>query len=326
MGHVLSAPGVDGGVDTATSLRDQQTYAYEQRVSAAVQTLLQPLVGAGHVIVQVSANLNFDAQDTTSESYVQPSAGATPIPLSQTKSIEIYSGSGQVSAGILGPDNIAMPPVTATASPGSYASQSSTTDNAIGRVVQQVKTAPGAVERLSVAVLLDSNVAAKVDAAAVQSLVTNAAGVQTTRGDSVQVSSMAFDTTATKATQKALAAAASKKSMGTLMGYAKDAVIGLIVLGVIFFLMRRAKKAAERSPILSTSERLELDEAHRMLAISAAQTESARVPALVGGPRGQDGIEGRRPAFDNEIGDLVERQPEEVAQLLRGWLADRRGA
>ena len=27
-----------------------------------------------------------------------------------------------------------------------------------------------------------------------------------------------------------------------------------------------------------------------------------------------------------EIGELVERQPEEVAQLLRGWLADRRGS
>jgi len=326
MGHVLSAPGVDGGVDSAASLQDQQTYAYEQRVSAAVQTLLQPVVGVGHVIVQVSANLNFDAQDTTSEAYVQPSAGATAVPLSQTKSIEIYSGSGQVSAGILGPDNIAMPPVTATASPGSYASQSSTTDNAIGRVVQQVKTAPGAVERLSVAVLLDSNVATKIDAAAVQRLVTNAAGVQTARGDSVQVSSMAFDQTAARATQKALTAAASKKSMSALIGYAKDAVLVLIVLGVIFFLMHRAKKAAERSPVLSTSERLELHEAQRMLAISAPQSESARVPALVGGPRGQDGIEARRPAFDSEIGDLVERQPEEVAQLLRGWLADRRGA
>jgi flagellar M-ring protein FliF len=28
--------------------------------------------------------------------------------------------------------------------------------------------------------------------------------------------------------------------------------------------------------------------------------------------------------IDSQIGELVERQPEEVAQLLRGWLADRR--
>ncbi len=27
----------------------------------------------------------------------------------------------------------------------------------------------------------------------------------------------------------------------------------------------------------------------------------------------------------SEIGELIERQPDEVAQLLRSWLADRRG-
>jgi flagellar M-ring protein FliF len=26
----------------------------------------------------------------------------------------------------------------------------------------------------------------------------------------------------------------------------------------------------------------------------------------------------------DEVGDLIDRQPEEVAQILRGWLADRR--
>ena len=34
--------------------------------------------------------------------------------------------------------------------------------------------------------------------------------------------------------------------------------------------------------------------------------------------------EARRVAVQAEVTDLVERQPDEVAQLLRGWLADRR--
>jgi flagellar M-ring protein FliF len=322
-GRVLSAPGVDGGVGGDTSLQDQQTSAYEQRVSTAVESLLQPLVGSGHVIVQVSASLNFDSQDTTSESYVQPSPGTTPVPLSQTKSTEVYSGAGQSTAGVLGPDNIAMPAVSTSASPGTYASQSSTTDNAIGRVVQQVKTAPGAVQHLSVAVLLDSTAGAKVDAAQVKNLVASAAGVQTSRGDSVQVSSMPFDQTATKAAEKQLAAASSRKDMSTLIGYAKDAAIGVVVLALFFFFMRRAKKAAERSPVLTVNERLELEEAHRMLAIAGAHTDLVR--DQIPGPRNHERLE-LKPAFDSEIGDLVERQPEEVAQLLRGWLADRRGA
>ena len=320
-GNVLSAPGVNGALSGATSMQDQQTAAYEQRVSSAVQALLQPLVGPGHVIVQVNASLNFDSQQTTSEQYVQPSPGTSPIPLSETKSSEVYSGTSPNSAGILGPDNIAVP--TASASPGSYSSSSSTTDNAIGRVVQQVNTAPGAVQHLSVAVLLDSSTAAKISTADVQKLVENAAGVQTSRGDSVQVSTMPFDDSAAKAAQKDLAAAAKAKSMNKLIGYGKDGLIGFLVLAAAAFFMRKAKKSQENSPVLSTSERLELEEARRMRAILAAQQDDV-MAELVPGPRGQDRLELGRVELDSEIGELVERQPEEVAQLLRGWLADRR--
>ncbi|HXR42169.1 MAG TPA: flagellar basal-body MS-ring/collar protein FliF [Acidothermaceae bacterium] len=321
-GNVLSAPGVSG-VSGTTGFQDQQTSAYEQRVSSAVQSLLEPLVGAGHVIVQTNATLNFDSQETTSENYVQPSPGTTPIPLSETKSSEVYSGTAPNATGILGPDNIAVPTPSGTASPGTYASNSSTVDNAIGRVVQQVKTAPGAVQHLSVAVLLDSATAAKVNAADVQKLVENAAGVQTSRGDSVQVSTMPFDQTQAEAAKKDLAAAAKSKDMNKLISYGKDGLIGFLVLGAVVFFMRKAKKAQERSPVLSTSERLELEEARKMRALLAAQKDEV-VRELVPGPSGQDRLELGRPSIDSEIGELVERQPEEVAQLLRGWLADRR--
>jgi flagellar M-ring protein FliF len=324
-GNMLSAPGVDGQLSGASSMQAEQTSAYEQRVSGAVQSLLQPLVGPGHVIVQVNASLDFDSQQTTSENWVQPSPGTTPVPLSQTKTSEVYSGNGQTAVGILGPDNLAVPSPSAALSPGTYASQSSTTDNAIGRVVQQVKTAPGAVQHLSVAVLLDSATAAKVNVADVQKLVENAAGVQTSRGDSVQVSTMPFDQTSAKAAQKDLAAAAKSKDMSKLVGYGKDGLIGFLVLAAAAFFMRKAKKAQENSPVLSTSERLELEDARRMRAILAAQQDDNARRELVPGPRaGQDRLELGLSPLDNEIGELVERQPEEVAQLLRGWLADRR--
>lgn len=322
-GHMLSAPGMEGQLSGAGSMQAEQTAAYEQRVSAAVQNLLQPLVGPGHVIVQVHANLDFDQKQTTSENYITPSPGTSPVPISESQSSEVYSGSGQSATGILGTQTIPVP--TASPSPGTYASSSTTRDNAIGRVVEQVKTAPGAVQQMSVAVLLDSATAAKVNVADVQKLVANAAGVQTSRGDSVQVSTMPFDQTAAKAAQKQLQAAAKSKDMNKLIGYGKDGVIGFLILVAVVFFMRKAKKAQERSPLLSTTERLELEDARRMRALVAAQQdELAR--ELTPGPRGGDRepLEIGLPSIDAEIGELVERQPEEVAQLLRGWLADRR--
>lgn len=322
-GDILSMAGSDGQLSGASSIQDQQTSAYEQRVSTAVQNLLQPLVGAGHVIVQTNATLNFDSQETTSENYVQPSPGTTPIPLSETKSVETYSGTNPSSNGILGPDNIAVPVPSTTASPGTYYNGSTTTDNAIGRVVQQVKTAPGAVQHMSVAVLLDSTAAAKVNTGDVQKLVENAAGIVTTRGDSVHVSTMPFDQTAAKTAQQEIAAAKKSKDMNKLIGYGKDGLIGFVVLGAIVFFMRKAKKAREHSPVLGLSERLELEEARKMRALLAARQDEV-VRELVPGPRGNDRLEIARATIDSEIGELVERQPEEVAQLLRGWLADRR--
>jgi flagellar M-ring protein FliF len=326
-GDVLNAPGVDGEATSQSSLQDQQTAAYEARVSNAVQTMLEPIVGAGNVVVKVAANLNFNTQDTESESYPQPVASGTssPLPLSQTKSSETYTGNGGTSAaGILGPDNIAVPSGSASASAGTYLSENSTTDNAIGRVVQQVQTAPGAVTGLQVAVVLNSTAAKGINMSQIQKLVANAAGVQTSRGDSVQVSTLPFDQTQAKANAKALAAAAKSKSMQSLMNYGKTGVLAVILLAVVFLFTRKAKKARSQSSFMTTSERLELEEARRMLALVSSQEELAgqQLPAISPAGRGQ--LELQRPALDAQIGDLVERQPEEVAQLLRGWLADRR--
>lgn len=326
-GDVLNAPGVNGEATSQSSLQDQQTAAYEARVSAAVQTMLEPIVGAGHVVVKVAANLNFDTQNTESESYPQPVASGTvaPLPLSETRNTETYNGtSGNSAAGILGPDNIAVPSGSANPSPGTYVSQDLTTDNAIGRVVQQVQTAPGSVTGLQVAVLLDSAAAKGVNTAQIEKLVANAAGVQTSRGDTVQVSTMPFDQTQAKANAKALAAAAKSKSMNSLINYGKTGVLAVILLAVVFLFMRKAKKARGQSSFMTTSERLELEESRRMLALVSAQDQTGSQLSSGLSPSGQNQLEMQRPALDAQIGDLVERQPEEVAQLLRGWLADRR--
>jgi len=59
---------------------------------------------------------------------------------------------------------------------------------------------------------------------------------------------------------------------------------------------------------------IEAEEAAMLAAAERLALESAAVSPE----------EARRVAVQAEVTDLVERQPDEVAQLLRGWLADRR--
>ena len=89
------------------------------------------------------------------------------------------------------------------AAAGHYSKSDRTVDNAVGTVVTKAQAAPGSVKRLTVAVVLDA-AKAGVNTADIQQLVGNAVGLDTKRGDSVQVSSVAFDTTAAKAAAKQL--------------------------------------------------------------------------------------------------------------------------
>jgi flagellar M-ring protein FliF len=313
-GKVLSAPGEDGQIDAASSLRASQTAAFEQRLASSVQDVLAPVVGSGHAVVRVNADLDFDSRNTQKETYVGD--GTTP-PLSEGTVKETYEGSGGTTGGVLGPDNIAVP--SGAGGTSTYSKEQNTRNNAVGRVVEQIKSAPGQVNRLSVAVLLDEKTAAAIDMSSVQGLVANAAGIDTTRGDSVQVSVLPFDTSNADEVKKALKDAKAASDRAKLMNYGRDALIALIVIAGILLGLRRSRAAAVPAP-LSPDDMRELEEARRLLALTAASRDEEAELALPA-PREPLAIQA---SVADEIGDLVERQPEEVAQLLRGWLADRR--
>jgi flagellar M-ring protein FliF len=223
---------------------------------------------------------------------------------------------------VLGPDNIAVPSGTSTAGTGGsgYLKTSETADSPYGKITEQRKSTPGAVVKQSVAVVVDSAVKG-VNLTTLQQALSSAAGVDTTRGDTISVTSMAFDTTAAKTAKQQLAAAASAKSRDQFFGMIKTAAIALLVLLILglAFLMSRKRSTTEREML-----DLELFEnAHRLpQAIAAGSSGSAH--ALPAGPDldgGTPELAERRQA----VHALVERQPDEVAELLRGWLADRRG-
>ena len=87
---------------------------------------------------------------------------------------------------------------------------------------------------------------------------------------------------------------------------------------VLFFAWRAIKRAeSNRVPL-----RVPLD----LLALEAPARARARVrrgPRVAAAPVRPRSIRPPRP-IEGEITDLIERQPDEVAQTLRSWLADRR--
>jgi flagellar M-ring protein FliF len=205
-----------------------------------------------------------------------------------------------------------------------------------------VKSAPGKVARLSVAVLLDDKV--QVPPTDITNLVNAAAGIDSQRGDVVSVQAMAFDRSATEAAAKEEKAAAAARSKTQLMNLVRTGGVLLIVLVALFLAWRSAKKAGvNRYPVpgVLAAGPVPADALHAALtAIGAGQTSAA-----VGAPTKVDAVEPGEPggfgglprngfaspalpsassAVNDELAELIDRQPDEVASILRGWLADRR--
>src|SRR4051794_38446004 len=261
-GNVLSAPGEDGSQLAQGDARTQQTQAYQDTMSRSLQDMLSTVIGPGHAVVKVTADLDYDQRSTTTETFDPKQAPA----LTESTSKEQFTGAGGPQpGGLLGNTTVTtIPGQTATAA-NNYNKDEAARTFAVGKVTSQVKQAPGAVKRLSVAVALDSK-AKGADKATVERLVTAAAGIDAARGDSVVVDAMAFDDTAAKQAQKELKQAAQAKSRQGMMSTAKTGIVLLVVGLVIFILFRSAKRSPRRIPITVPVDLAELEAPRTALA------------------------------------------------------------
>jgi flagellar M-ring protein FliF len=322
-GAVLSA----GGGQTMAAggdARSQQTVEFEQRMNSALQRMVDSVVGPGNAVVTTTADLDFDKTETKTQTYV---ADPAVPPLSQSTTKETYNGAGTGSGGVLGPDNIQVP--TGTGGNGQYESTTDTRNNAVGLVTETRESAPGNVRKLSVSVLLNSKVAEGVDMAQVERLVTSAVGLDTQRGDTVAVTTLPFDESSAEQAEQAAAEAQKAETLAQQISWAKTggAVLAVVVL---MFLAWRASRRAKKRSRLTPAELAHLEQAQAALdrnrVVALPGRDGDETAAIGSGPPAlESGAVADRDAQQRSIAVMVQQQPEEVAQLLRGWLADRRG-
>lgn len=312
-GRVLAAPG-------DSSLTDSQnlgkTVDFERHLASQVEQLIATALGPGHAAVTVNAELNFDETVTRRTTYRQPQN--TELLLSEVAQDTEYTGPGAANTGILGPDGTPLLPGNDT--PVDFTETKADRRFALDSVEQTVNEAPGSIDGLSIAVLLDSEVVAQPDVARWTDVVSAAAGIDERRGDTVEVTAVPFDTSAAEAAKEQLEAARAEQSKGFLMSMVRYVVTFLVVGLVLFFAWRSVKKAhASRPPLRVPIDLRELEAAEQRFELDA--TDSAEPLAV---PRPAKVLEPARSEVEEEIGQLIERQPDEVAQTLRSWLADRR--
>ncbi|HEY7948620.1 MAG TPA: flagellar basal-body MS-ring/collar protein FliF [Acidimicrobiales bacterium] len=301
-GNLLAGPGVAEGQGGSGS----QTDTYDQGEQAKVEAYLAAALGQNNADVQVNATLSYDQVSTTTNSLAPAANGTQPsFCTSTSKSNQSFTGTGTPPGGAAG-----TVVGGTTNGPGNYTNTQDTETCETNQQTKTVQQAPGTVVSQSVAVLVNSKAIPKgMSLTALQKGVAAAAGINTTRGDSLAFSSMPFNSASAKQAAKAAAAGAAATSKQAMSSLIKSAVVFLIIAVVLFLLWRSSRKARLNPPtqVLGPADLAALTR-------TLADEPTGQLPAVMAE------ISGSREAGD--VNRFIDSQPDDVATMLRSWLAD----
>jgi flagellar M-ring protein FliF len=293
-----SGDAANGGVSSKPAAEAR----YDGMMAAELNAIIQRTVGPGKASVQVQSDLNVDATQKDELAYAKKG-----IALEKSTQTEKLKGSG--AAGASGASGAAANIPTYAAGAGgaggnsNYQRKQDNTKFGVGKVVTHTKVAPGAVNRLDVALVVDPSVPAATRKQ-LQQAIGSAAGVTRARGDTITTSVVPF------AKQAATTAAAGPVT--NIIGYAKWVALGLASLIFLFF-MRRALRKREEADLLGEPVWLNQIDMPRPIGELAAG----------GGLDGQP-THALPPAQTRRhvVEQVVEKEPERVVQALRTWMAE----
>lgn len=308
-GRVLSADDATGGAGSGT--RSQAIQEYQDELNTKIQRTLDTVMGPNNSIVAVTADLDFDKSVSTSTTF---ESDPDAKPLSRSSQKETYDGAGDPGGvgGTVGPEGNAELDNNGANGDGNYTKDSTTEDNAVNSVVERRESAPGGVKSLHIGVAMDLNAPIKVDEGEIRDLIAGAIGEDLERGDTIEVSALPFDRSAQEAAAAELAAAEKAEKDANLFTMLRNVGLGVVVLLLLllawFESRRRAKARTNAANYVVEQLRLDAETRPELPSPAMAALESSE----------QNEVEQMR----TELSALVERQPEDVAALLRGWLVE----
>ncbi len=294
-------PNGDGGGGSSAKAAAQAKYA--SQIESDVNDMLNRTLGPNKARVEVSADLNMDQSSTEELAYADKGTA-----LETNKDVETLKGEG--AAGGTGGTVANIEGSTAATGNGSsdYKHQIEKSTFGVGKTVTKTKVAPGAVEKMQIALLADSSVAVpQVD---LENMVKSASGFDTARGDAISFASLKF---APIANPKAPLPITPTGVIGVL----KYVLAGLAAL-VFLFLASRALRRREATDLAEPKWLTEIEQP-RPLSELVAQLEAG---ANSGGLSAGDQAALASGSSREQLAAVAAQDPERLARELRQWMTE----
>jgi len=341
-GRLLSSPQGRGEF----ALRDQQVEfarQMEEMYSQRVEALIAPLVGAGRVRAEVSAQFDMSASEEAREQFNPQGVVVRSEQLSEDRSGTAVargipgSASNQATAAAATPADPAAAAASTNATPPPAASVQSMRNYEIDRTVAYTRQPAGRLKRLSVAVLVDhvqvpGRDGKPTDAPLtreqidrITALVKDAVGFDTARGDSVSVINSPWrgDPRLTATDLEAV----PFYEQAWFLDVAKI-VAGLIALTLLMLMVIRPLTQRITAMLPRPAEPADADDdrfipSRNLPVVAGAGGEGGQPGTAVAGAGSTEMQRKKAPTkYDEQVEfarQLVQEDPARVAQVVRKW-------
>jgi flagellar M-ring protein FliF len=356
-GRPLTHP-EDGDPSTSAAEADRQQQI-ERDLSQRVVALLEPVVGIGRVRVNVNAHLNPDSVEETEEHW--DPASVVRSRQTSTETGALAGGSGGIagaranqpaalSTSAANPANTAagasgtasapaseskLASLTAPTPPGKSAE---TTNYEVGKTTRHTVTPQGSLGRLSVAVVLDdervttkgADGASQISTRAwepdgikrIHGIVAAAVGLDPDRGDQLTVENIAFDVPQTEPDAPKPTAVQQMSDVLKQQWPSALRVVGVFALALLalFGVLRPIARSATRTvkpAALPAPAGAVAAAAARLPTVKEMEGQiEAELDAAVSGQAR------RLPVLTKRVAKLASDEPEQLARIVRGWIAE----
>ncbi|VBB08100.1 flagellar m-ring protein flif [Lucifera butyrica] len=301
--HILNEQNDDplmAGAGTMTQL--EMTKKVQEDLQKNVQSLLDEVLGAGKAASRVNVELNFDQRTVNSQTFA-PVVDTSGIVRSSQQTDETYKGSSAAPGGVPGTtSNIPGYVTQNNNNQSNYEKKEVTRNYEINETKEKVVATPGSIKRLTVAVLVDSGLT-QAQQNSILRTVSSAIGLNPARGDTISVESISFNNQqADKQRQEELAyEQRQRQAMWLKYGLLALGVIA-VMYGLWLFNRRRMRQADDEL---------------------AAAAEIVEIPAVEHAKEKELSEQEKQRLLQREsIEKLAKSQPDDVAQLIKAWIAD----
>jgi len=330
-GNLLTKGEIEAGV-AASDSQMQYTQKLEQRYISRIEDILSPIVGMDGVRAQVVAEVDFTVTEQTQERYNPDLAALRSEQVQEDNRLGGTSVSGipgalsnQPPGGGIAPEEVEVATnkdgeEVAVQKVGS-SSKSSTRNFELDRTISHTRLAPGAVRRLSVAVLVDerrtvdaegnivSSALSESEMTRLNALVMDAIGFNKARGDSLNIVNAPFVVPPEAEALPELPI----WEQPWVWDVAKQVLGGLLVLFLVFGVIKPAFKDMNTVPVIEGASEGEGASSGEAGAADVAASGDDIAQLTTGSAEMEEQM--------NNVRSLVQQDPALVAQVVKNWTA-----